>query len=54
MQKLWNVKVTSVPVVFDALGTVSEELEEHLKSIVIPIVISFFTESCNGRDRFHT
>ena len=40
MQKLWNVKATATPVVLGALGTVSEELENYLKTIAIPIVIS--------------
>ena len=40
MQKLWNVKATVIPIVVGALGTVSEELEDHLKTIAIPIVIS--------------
>ena len=39
MQKLWNVKATVIPIVVGALGTVSEELENHLKTIAIPIVI---------------
>ena len=40
VQKLWNVKAAVIPVVVGALGTVSEELENHLKTIGIPIVIS--------------
>ena len=32
-QKLWNVKTTVMPVVVDALEIVSEELENHLKTI---------------------
>ena len=40
VQKLWNVKATVIPIVVGALGTVSEELENHLKTIGIPIVIS--------------
>ena len=39
VQKLWNVKATVIPIVFGALGTVSEELENHLKTTGIPVVI---------------
>ena len=40
VQKLWYVKATVLPIVVSALGTVSEELENHLKTIGISIVIS--------------
>ena len=40
VQKLWDVKATVIPIVVGALGTISEELENHLKTIGIPIVIS--------------
>ena len=40
VQKLWDAKATVIPVVVGGLGTVSEELENHLKTIGIPIVIS--------------
>ena len=40
MQKLWDVKATVIPIVVDALGIVSEELENHLETIGVPIVIS--------------
>ena len=40
VQKLWNVKATVIPIVVCTLGTVSEELESHLKAIGILIVIS--------------
>ena len=39
-QKLWDVKATVIPIVVGALGTVSEELENRLKTIEIPIVMS--------------
>ena len=39
-QKMWDVKSTVTPIVDGAFGTVSEELENHLKTIGIPIVIS--------------
>ena len=39
VQKLWNVKAAVVPVIIGALGTVCEELENHLKRIGIPIAI---------------
>ena len=40
VQKLWDVKATVIPIVVGTLGTVSEELENHLKTTAIPIVIS--------------
>ena len=40
MQKLRDVKARVMLIVAGALGTVSEELENHLKTIGIPIVIS--------------
>ena len=40
MQNMWDVKATVIPILVDVLGTVSEELENHLKTIGIPIVIS--------------
>ena len=40
VQKLWDIKATVIPIVVGAFGTVSEELENHLKTIGIPIVIS--------------
>ena len=39
VQNLWNVKAAVVPVIVGALGTVCEELENHLKRIGIPIAI---------------
>ena len=39
-QKMWDVKSTVTPIVVGAFGTVSEELENHLKTIGISIVIS--------------
>ena len=39
------VKATVILVVIDALDTVSEELENHLKAIVIPIVICFLQKA---------
>ena len=39
-QKMWDVKSTVTPIVAGAFGTVSEELENHLKTIGISIVIS--------------
>ena len=38
MQIFWDVIVTVIPTVVDALGTVSWELENNLKTIGIPIV----------------
>ena len=37
---MWDVKSTVTPVVVGAFGTVSEKLENDLKTIGIPIVIS--------------
>ena len=36
---MWIVKATLIPIVVGALGTVSGEFENHLKTIGIPIVI---------------
>ena len=40
LQKLWDVKATVIPTVVGSLIMASEELENHLKSIGIPIVVS--------------
>ena len=40
LQKLWDVKATVIPTVVGSLRMTSEELENHLKSIGIPIVVS--------------
>ena len=40
VQTFWDVKATIIPIEVGALGTISEELENHLKTIGIPIVIS--------------
>ena len=37
---LWNVKSTVIPVIVGTLGTVSENIGNHLKTIGILIVIS--------------
>ena len=39
-QKLWDVKATVIPIAVGALGTVSEEIENHLNIVWIPIVLS--------------
>ena len=39
VEKQWDVKAVVVPIVVSALGTVSKELEKHLKRIDIPLVI---------------
>ena len=44
-QKMWDVKSTVTPIVVGAFGTVSEELETHLKTIGILIVISFLQKA---------
>ena len=40
VQKLCDVKATVKPIVGGTLGTVSEVLENHLKTIAIPTVTS--------------
>ena len=40
VKKLWDANATVIPIVVGALETVSEELESHLKTIGIPIVVS--------------
>ena len=40
MQKLRDVKATVIPTAIGAFGAVTEELENHLKIIGIPVVIS--------------
>ena len=40
VQKLCDVKAIVKPIVGGTLGTVSEVLENHLKTIAIPTVIS--------------
>ena len=40
VQRLWAVRTIVLPIVVGALGTVSEELENQLKTIGIPIIIS--------------
>ena len=40
VQKLWDVKATVIPIVAGSLGTVSEELENHIKTIGIPIAVN--------------
>ena len=37
---MWDLKATVIPIVVGALGKVSEELENHLQTIGIPIVVS--------------
>ena len=37
VQKLWDLKATVIPIVVGAFGTVSEEPENHLKTMVTPI-----------------
>ena len=46
------VKATVILVVIDALDTVSEELENHLKAIVIPIVLCFLRKAALPRITF--
>ena len=39
VEKQWDVEAVVVPIVVGALGTVSKELEKHLKRIDIPLVV---------------
>ena len=48
LQKSWDVKAAVIPIVIAALGAVSEELENQLKTIGIPIVVS-----CLQKAAFH-
>ena len=51
---MWDVKSTVTPIVDGAFGTVSEELENHLKTIGIPIVsYKLLTESLIARNSFN-
>ena len=52
VQKLWYVKGTVVPTVAGALGEVSEELENHLKTIGMPSY-KLLMESNIARKSFH-
>ena len=45
MKKLWNVKDTVILIAVGALGTVGEELANHLKTIRKPIVISYLQKA---------
>ena len=45
MKKLWNVKDTVILIAIGALGTVGEELANHLKTIRIPIIISYLQKA---------
>ena len=40
VQKLWDDKATVIPIAVGALETVSEELENHVETIEVPIVIT--------------
>ena len=42
---MWDIKATVILIVVGASGTVSEELENHLKTIGIPIVISWLQKA---------
>ena len=52
VQKLWYVKGTVVPTVVGALGKVSEELENHIKTIGMPCY-KLLIESSIARKSFH-
>ena len=51
-QKMWDVKSTVTPIVAGVFGTVSEELENHLKTIGISIVISCLQKAALLRAAF--
>ena len=40
LQKLWNFKATVIPSFVGALGTISDNIEKHLRTIGIPITIN--------------
>ena len=46
--KLWDVKATITPIVAGVLGIVSEELENNLKTIGIPTVLSSLKKELQG------
>ena len=52
MQKLWDVKATVIPIAVGALGTVGEELENHLKTIGMPTAISCLQKAALLRTAF--
>ena len=47
MQKLWNVKATVITVAVNTSATLTEKLENHLKTVGIPIVISCLLRECS-------
>ena len=47
MQKLWNVKATVITAAVNTSGTLTEKLENHLKTVGIPIVISYLLTECS-------
>ena len=49
VQKLWDVKATVIPTVVGALGTASEELENHWNTHSYTLL----TESSIARYSFH-
>ena len=49
---MWDVKAAVIPIVVGGLRTVSEELENHLKTIVIPIVLSCLQKAALLRTTF--
>ena len=38
LKKLWNMKVTIIPIVIGTLGTVTEELVQELEGQEVPVV----------------
>ena len=50
--KLWDVTATVIPIAVGALGTVSEELENHLKTIGMPTAISCLQKAALLRTAF--
>ena len=48
MLKLWDVKATITPIVAGVLEIVSEELENNLKTIGIPTVLSSLKKELQG------
>ena len=40
LRKLWNLKMSIVPIVIGALGTIPKSLEKHLKELNVEVNIS--------------
>ena len=52
VQKLWDVKATVISNVVGGLGTLIQKLENHLKTIGIPMIISWLQKAALLRTAF--